>query len=259
MGAYNAIDFDAMTIYPHDYNPSFAECYDLTGEGLESPFLTSNMGVFKDHEHSVSRVLRVYPDELLEALREVVERDLRRVLSSARRVESECSLMIQASRANALSEIASARNTPRGPFGNVFELPVMDIEDKSVLLIGTGYANLFMELMQYSPKSVIFLEPSGETVREIQRFLSMNDRSGVCASGGREFIETNLKRRHFDAVFFQDDGGVSLTEYVTLSSSTVGDLVVHVEKGVDETRVDKYVQEAGFSNARKVTAYAIEC
>lgn len=74
------IDFETSTEYPEDYNPGFADCYDLRGTGLESPLYTDNMGFFKNHPYSVSGVLRLDEGHLFRALQQRLEDDLDQAL-----------------------------------------------------------------------------------------------------------------------------------------------------------------------------------
>ncbi len=61
------IDFEEMVPYPEASRPSFSECYDITGQGLESPGGTRNMCYTSDHELSLQNVLGISIGEAMNA------------------------------------------------------------------------------------------------------------------------------------------------------------------------------------------------
>jgi hypothetical protein len=66
-GQLKLIDFETMTAYPINRRPSFIQSYDITGHGLDSPFLTGNMGYASRIPYSVSSVLGIEVAEAIDS------------------------------------------------------------------------------------------------------------------------------------------------------------------------------------------------
>lgn len=73
------LDFECLTRYPEEARPVFSACYDVTGEGLDSPWLSGNMCYSKDDSGSVSNVLGVNFKEAKSQLRDIIKARLREV------------------------------------------------------------------------------------------------------------------------------------------------------------------------------------
>jgi len=57
-GEVKVVDFESIVAYPK--RPlEIKDSYDITGRGLESPWLTHNMGLFADHPKAISRTLGI--------------------------------------------------------------------------------------------------------------------------------------------------------------------------------------------------------
>ena len=72
-GELMVIDFEEMVCYPEDTRLPFSECYDITGQGLESPGLTGNMCYASDQGKALQNVLGISIDEAMEAFRNRLE------------------------------------------------------------------------------------------------------------------------------------------------------------------------------------------
>jgi len=62
-------DFETMQQYPEGQRPPFALCYDITGKGLDSPFMTRNMCYTAKNDHSqkaLEHVLGIPVEAVLE-------------------------------------------------------------------------------------------------------------------------------------------------------------------------------------------------
>ena len=66
-GQLKLIDFETMTSFRLNHRPPFIQSYDITGTGLDSPFLTGNMGYSSRIPYSVSSVLGIKVDEAIES------------------------------------------------------------------------------------------------------------------------------------------------------------------------------------------------
>lgn len=58
-GQLKLIDFETMTAFRLNHRPPFIQSYDITGHGLNSPFLTGQMGYASRIPYSVSSVLGI--------------------------------------------------------------------------------------------------------------------------------------------------------------------------------------------------------
>ena len=58
-GQLKVADFETLASYPEGTRPGLANCYDVTGNGLESPWQTRNMGYSSDSPLSLANVLKV--------------------------------------------------------------------------------------------------------------------------------------------------------------------------------------------------------
>ena len=81
-GDVKIIDFDASIEYPVSYNPKFYECYDICGQGLESPFYTGNMGYFANRKRSVAVKLDISHKKnyLLDELKRSTEENFNQII-----------------------------------------------------------------------------------------------------------------------------------------------------------------------------------
>ncbi len=196
------IDFETMEPYPNEYTPKFSECYDLIGQGMASPYLTKNMGFFKEHEYSVYGVLRVPSELLLPSLKEKVSRDFERVVSKSddmsKKKDNNFVYLLPEE-----SAVINNEGSPSIESGVSFYDILQRITKRRVLLIGDHYVKLFSEIINKSPEEVVFFEPSGETVREVRRFSSINDYHNVSVQKGglRELIQSNHILKPFDIIF----------------------------------------------------------
>ena len=66
-GRLKLIDFETMTAFRSNQRPPFIQSYDITGQGLDSPFLTGNMGYTSRIPNAVSRVLGIDVTEALDS------------------------------------------------------------------------------------------------------------------------------------------------------------------------------------------------
>jgi hypothetical protein len=66
-GQLKLIDFETFAAFPVENRPPFIESYDVTGYGLDSPFLTGHMGYSSRIPYSVSSVLGIGIAEAIDA------------------------------------------------------------------------------------------------------------------------------------------------------------------------------------------------
>ena len=66
-GQLKLIDFETMTAFRLDERPPFIQSYDITGQGLESPFHTGHMGYASRIPYSVASVLGIDIKEAVDA------------------------------------------------------------------------------------------------------------------------------------------------------------------------------------------------
>jgi serine/threonine protein kinase len=76
------IDFDVAMNWPEWYRPRFSACYDLTGEGLQSPHGANHACLFADHfPYAIGRLVLFERDALLTQLRRDCEREARALMA----------------------------------------------------------------------------------------------------------------------------------------------------------------------------------
>ena len=244
------IDFDAMTLYPTGYNPLFSECYDLTGQGLESPFFTGNMGFFKDHPYSLSNTLKVSHDAevLLETLKTNVTNELNRALVATTFFEPICTHIINFFSGTSLSfpKIEIMKEDKNDLINNVKKGLSGNIKNKNILLVGIDYASIFIKLINYYPNKIILFEPNENTFHAIRRYIYINDlkRASVYNGGIKKIVQNKFEKGYFDLVIFQHRVKNTMNDYRILSSLTKQYLIVHIDKQVDKLRIAKLIRKS---------------
>jgi hypothetical protein len=66
-GRLKLIDFETMIALPQNARPPFVESYDVTGKGLESPYMTGYMCYRSRIPYSVSNVLGIGISEAIDS------------------------------------------------------------------------------------------------------------------------------------------------------------------------------------------------
>jgi hypothetical protein len=66
-GRLKLIDFETLIAFPQNARPRFIESYDITGKGLESPYMTGYMCYASRIPYSVSNVLGIGINEAIDS------------------------------------------------------------------------------------------------------------------------------------------------------------------------------------------------
>jgi hypothetical protein len=271
-GQLKVVDFETLEAYPPGERPPFPLSYDLTGEGLKSPFLTGNMGyVCKPHpESSLQAVLGVPLERALGELRKELKREL-----------------LQASEGFATHRYGQKRHVCRaGRIYSSFDLPFFSVgpdetqrdsairlsdfgvgeetfRGKTVLDIGCHTGAMLFSIQKYAPRRCLGLECDADKVRVARRIAAYNGLNNT------EFIQADVDALDADVL-----GGafdvvlcLSLEAHVKrpkrlyeLLAQMAGDVVyLEANTGTDPDQARRSLMGAGFGEVRVLGMCKDDC
>lgn len=186
-------DFETLTRYPGPLPPPFRESYDITGRGLESPYMTGNKCFTSPHRLSVTSVLGVSLDEALGELRVLLKDDLRTASltfykgnknrHNCRAQRIYCSFdLLQLS----VSADEAQRNSQRR-----FELfgltPGMAV-GKRILDLGSNVGGMLFEAQRFQPSQSLGVEYDADKVAIANRVAT------YCEAPSLRFMQGDIDR-----------------------------------------------------------------
>lgn len=180
-----AIDFEAMAAYPKGGRPPFPLCYDLTGEGFESPHHTGKMCYTRANSQSaLGRLLQVPVEAALEAVREDLlealhtasltfkrKKGRRHTCKSERTYGSFTLPYLSVAKEDAQRD--SARRLER------FGLTAERMRGKSLLDLGSNIGNMTLATQSLSPGRCLGVEYDADKVAVATRVAVFNGLENV--------------------------------------------------------------------------------
>jgi SAM-dependent methyltransferase len=180
-----AIDFEAIAPYPEGARPPFPLCYDVTGEGLESPHQTGRMSYSRANSQSaLGRLLQVPTERALDLLRAELKHDLhdasltfqrkkgRRHTCKSERIYGSFSLPHLEVRAEE-AQRDSARRLAR------FGLTRESVRGKTLLDLGSNVGAMTFETQNLEPARSLGVEYDGDKVRIATNVAAFNGLNAV--------------------------------------------------------------------------------
>lgn len=162
------VDFETLTAYPEGQRPRFEDSYDLSGQGLPSPYVTENMGILKDHPASLGRMLNLDRESALALAREILLHRLRQACATFKTVADrhDCRAGRIYGSFSLPGFVVGPESTQRDTgrrlrnFGVTREM----IQGQSCLDVGCNVGAMLFELQQFEPRHSLGLEYDREKV-----------------------------------------------------------------------------------------------
>jgi 2-polyprenyl-3-methyl-5-hydroxy-6-metoxy-1,4-benzoquinol methylase len=183
-GRLMLVDYECIEPYPEGQRPPFPESYDITGEGLESPFKTDHMcyTCIKWPEMSLDKVLRVPVEQVLDRFCDNMKNKLRNTCKTfaTRKDRHTC----RAGRIYSTFEIPYFSVGPdeaqRDSLVRLhdFGIDAMSVCGKRVLDLGCNVGGMLFAIQKYNPKYCLGVEYDRDKVliaREIAAYSGLNN------------------------------------------------------------------------------------
>jgi acetyltransferase-like isoleucine patch superfamily enzyme/predicted RNA methylase len=176
------IDFE--TSQEIESNPDFFESYDITGEGLKSPFLTDKMCVLSSNIYSLKSIFKIkdlkdlkskFNDFLIDELYIISGTFFTRKNDSDKRHSLQNKYIYSTFDLKHLSvdKKSGQRNIKKRI--QEFGIHLNDIKNKNVLDIGSNIGGILCEITKMKPKSALGLEYDNEKVIISNRISRLNN------------------------------------------------------------------------------------
>jgi len=261
-------DFETMEEYPQGHRPPLALSYDITGQGLQSPFLTGNMCYSNSADSaSLSQVLKVPVGQVLEAMEEEFKARLREVSKTfvtrgrrhtcrAERIYSSFKLPYLAI-SKEESQRDSARRLER------FGIRRDRLEGRTLLDLGSHFGGILFESQRLMPARCLGVEYDQEKVQtaiDIAAFAGLNNIEFIRAD--IDHVEPLQLGGPFDCVFcLAIEAHVKKKErlYRLLGGVTSGTLYFEGNGSTDPARVEESLRGTGFREIRRIGMCDDDC
>ena len=200
------IDFETIEVI--DSKIDFLKSYDVTGAGLESPYLTGNMGILNNAPISISYIFKI---KSVEEIKTFLESEFRRRLYNSsitfktlrggkeRHSLKNPKIYSSFDLFHTKIDAKSSQRDTKKRFER-FAINKQVIEGKSVLDIGSNIGATLLNLYKYNPSAMVGLEYDIDKVEISKKLARYNLINNVCF---KTFdIETDhLNSGTFDIVF----------------------------------------------------------
>jgi 2-polyprenyl-3-methyl-5-hydroxy-6-metoxy-1,4-benzoquinol methylase len=254
------IDYECLEPYPDGKRPPFPLSYDITGQGLESPFKTGGMCYTCEKHHGISmcKTLGIPAEQALEEFLKDFKERLRqtcltfatkttRHICRAERIYSSFSLPYFGVNANETQRNSSIRLQD-------FGITKQSLGGKTVLDLGCNAGGMLFEMQKYSPGQCLGVEYDSEKVLIAQQIAAYNGLNNV------KFIQADVDHTDahqlsgpYDVVFC-----LALEKHIQnppklyelLSQVTREVLYFEGNSNTNPKKVKKALSEAGFRNIR---------
>lgn len=266
-GQIKVTDFETIKSYPAGEMPAFPDCYDLTGQGLASPFETANMGYSSDHPLALQQVLGVPVEEAIDGVREYLKERLReaslafkthdkRHYCKATRIYSSFKLP----HFEVLPDQAQ-RNCSRRL--QAFRADEKSMKGKSVIDLGSNIGGMLFESQKFSLKRSLGVEYDADKVavsNDIVRFSGLRNVEFI--QGDIDQLELEDVQGPFDVAFC-----LAIERHVKdvprlyqfLGKVTSEKLFFEGNAGTDIEEVSKALLEVGFRKIEQLGLSDDDC
>lgn len=193
------VDFEFLECYPKGNRPPFPLSYDVTGQGLESPCGTGNMGYTCARYPKVSlhHVLRVSPERAIEEFQKDLKNELHRVCQTfkTRRKRHRCGAgriysSFELPYFSVKSDEAQRDSAVRF---KCFDIHQEYLHGKRILDLGSNIGGVLFFAQQYGPVSSLGIEYDADKVQIARKIAVYNGLNNV------EFIQADID--HIDVSF----------------------------------------------------------
>ncbi|HLA84196.1 MAG TPA: methyltransferase domain-containing protein [Thermoguttaceae bacterium] len=182
------VDFEWAVAYEPGRTPRFAECYDMTGKGLESPPGTGNMCYAANYPSSLEQVLKVSGTEIVSLLEANLKDQMREVTYTFHTVKGRrtCDLgRIYASFDSPYLRVSrdeAQRDTEERcrQFGLTDDV----LRGRSVLDLGSNIGAMLLEIQKHGPGPCLGIEYDKDKVRLASRIAAYNGLNNVVFRAG---------------------------------------------------------------------------
>jgi 2-polyprenyl-3-methyl-5-hydroxy-6-metoxy-1,4-benzoquinol methylase len=263
------VDFEFLESYPKGKRPPFPLSYDVTGQGLESPCGTGNMGYTCAIHPKVSlhHVLRVSPERAIEEFQKDLKNELRRVCQTfkTRRKRHCCGV----GRIYSSFELPYFSVKPDEAQRNsavrfqCFDVRQENLHEKRILDLGSNIGGMLFSAQQYSPLSSFGIEYDADKVLIARKIAAYNGLNNV------EFIQADIDHIDvssvggpFDVVFcLAIEAHVKRPQklFKLLSQVSTGILYFEGNARTDSERVKTTLIREGFDEVRILGVSEDDC
>jgi acetyltransferase-like isoleucine patch superfamily enzyme/2-polyprenyl-3-methyl-5-hydroxy-6-metoxy-1,4-benzoquinol methylase len=194
------IDYESITQFSEQI--SFLNSYDITGRGMESPFLTTNMGLLSDNPFSLKKLFRYNNTEDLKSILEKVAKE--KMLNSSITFNSRKTGALNGGRVvlqkgniystfdllfTKVSTLEGQRNTQMR--FSQFEIDSQKIFNKKILDIGSNIGGTLLNLSKFQPKEMVGVEFDPDKVLLANKLSKLNQINNV------DFIVADIEANEF--------------------------------------------------------------
>jgi len=262
-GRIKLIDFETMGFYSKGNLPSFPQCYDVTGRGMQSPYRTCNMG------YSVKRPRK---DVVLEsALKVPFKYVLKQMVKGLRQELKAASSAFKSEGGRHISRSGRIYSSFSLPHVNVsrkesqrdsakrfkkIRVSGEMLSGKSILDLGSHVGGMLFEAQKYCPGRCVGVEHDIDKVRVARRIVAFNGLNNII------FIQKDIDELRatafkgtFDVVFcfaiekhLKEPGRL----YELLSGICNDVLFFEGNQGTDVENVIGQLRENGFSTVESL-------
>ena len=200
------IDFETLCKYEGLDKLTFDNSYDVTGVGLESPFLTGNMGFLSRHPLSVSNILGIsfakakdrLKDILLEELREAsitFQKRAGRHVTKSQRIYSSFTVSYFSVKKSIAQRDCELRLKS-------FKVDKEDIQDKTILDLGSNIGGMIFETQKFKPQRSLGIEYDESKVHVANRVAAFSNLKDVhFQQGDIDFLTLKAIKGKYDVTF----------------------------------------------------------
>lgn len=176
-GGLKLVDYEAVCTYEADARPHFQQCYDITGRGADSPFLTGNMCYASSSPYSLKNVLGVDLDDAKAALVDHLKTELRGASLTFQTAREKRHTLRSALTYNTFDEVdfQIGRTVAQRDCQRRFERFGIDstvLAGKRLLDIGSNIGGMSIFAQRYRPQATVGVEYDADKVRAARRVAS---------------------------------------------------------------------------------------
>jgi 2-polyprenyl-3-methyl-5-hydroxy-6-metoxy-1,4-benzoquinol methylase len=268
-GQLKLVDFEAMTCYPEHARPSFPECYDISGQGLRSPFRTRHTGfAAESNPNCIARLLGVTVAQALEQLSTILKQELHET-SLTFQTHHRGRHVCQAQRTYAsfhLPQIGIEPDEAQRDCAKRFERFGATAElftGKRVLDLGSNIGAMLFESQRFFPAECLGVEYDGDKVRVANRVAAFAGLPHVrFLAGNIDEISVQSVGGPYDIVFcLAVDGHVQYPErlYQLLGALTTGVLYFESNASASALSLQQQLSRVGFARVESLGACDDDC
>ena len=177
------IDFESIFPYESSQRPRFYDCYDITGKGLNSPFLTENMCYVSNLPSSLEQVLQIPLDEVVFLLEQDLKNQMREAtLTFHNAVERHTCRLKRIYGSFTLPYLSVSKDEAQRDSEircKNFGLEKKIVEQHSILDIGSNIGAMLFEVQKYNPDKCLGIEYDKYKVHVALRIAAYNGLNNV--------------------------------------------------------------------------------